>query len=579
MNYKIEKDNLENRIDKLSSISQIEENILLNLHSLKDEISEDLTFNVLCTGEFNAGKSTFINSFFIKRDVLPVKAMELTAKLTFVKYSENEKIVIFYKDGNQEIINEVKSGILEKYLARGGSDVDNVDFVEVYINSDVLKDGITIIDSPGLNAPENGRMQLTNEFIPKADAVLYLMSALQAWKGTEKEFLEEKILTKEDLDKIFFLVNYCDVLENEEEEKEIIDFVNQQMQKSLVIAERDLGKIAEIPPIIPISAKTKKNFEALDSELINYLSSKKGIDILEQKLGKFELIKNNCLKLLNKKIELYATDKEKLNEEVKDLQLEIDSLKKEASKYKNILYPKIDKVVENWLYEMEIFYREFGSNIINRIEKYREQINDLNDLDEYLKRIINRERTISQRKLNLIEKIFLKEIEKISDTEKAKLDLDIYAIKKNSENVYDLQKSIKAEIIQAKSDEYIPEIATGSAVSLSALAAMTGAASSILIVSLPVIGAGIYFYLQKRKENILKSINKTNENIEDFIDDEIGNILTKKDDMIEFVLERIKNDIVQAYEAKEKQYQEIIKKYEDNQIEDIKELKLKISNI
>jgi predicted GTPase len=577
MNYKTQKQNLLNRIEKLFQFSEeIDENIKSHLLSLKEEIKNELQFNVLCTGEFSAGKSTFINRFFIKKDVLPTKATETTAKLTFIKYKEDEKIVIHYLDGTSDVINEVSEGILENYLAKDGKKINLVDYAEIFINSDVLKEGVAIIDSPGLNAPENERINLTNEFVPKADAVLYLMSALQAWKGTEKEFLENKILNKDDLDKIFFLLNYWDVLD-ESEGDDVLNFVKKEMHKSLEVAKRDLGEVST-PPIIPISAKTKFNFDKLDKDLIDYLSSKKGYDILNQKIEKFESIKQKILKYLDNKNSLCEEDKEKLEEELKNIQNELDELKKEANEYKKNLYPKVDKIVEKWISKIEDLYKEFTHNVIYKVEK--KEIKKLEELDSELKKIIFNQSHSLQKRLNSINKIFFREIEELAEEEKAKLNLEEYFIKKESGNIYDLEKEIKTEVKENKVYNLIPELTTVVSVGSGLIPLFIGLSSTaVLFLSLPILGGGTYLYFQKQKEMIEKNKSFVGDTISDFIDEKINELDTKKDEVINNIIDNIENEIVKSYEIKFKEYQNISNTNKTEEIEKNNKLKMEIEKI
>jgi len=578
MNYREEKNKLQNRIKELANYAHIDENISSNLQALEAEIEKDLQFNVLCTGEFNAGKSTFINRFFIKRDVLSTNVTEETAKLTFVRYGEKEKIVIHNLDKSLETINEVKEGILKPYVSKDGEKTKNVDFIEVFINSEVLKEGVTIVDSPGLNAPENERMDLTNKYVPEADAVLFLMSALQAWKGTEKEFLEEKILSKDDLDKIFFLINRWDnVLEDNDDGKSILDYVNTQMQKSLEIVKRDLGEV-KTPSIIPISAKTKYNFEKLDQELLDYLSSKKGLDILNQKIKKFETIKQKILKLLNKKVELLNKDKEKLEEELKDIQVEIENLKKQAKQYKKSLRPKVENIIDHWMIQVKGLYEEFGHNITKAIQ--RKEIKNIEELDSIVKKIVINNTNRLQKQLNGVNTRLYQEIEDLADEEKAKFALDEFFIKRTSNSAYDLEKDLKAEIKKNKMDEFLPEVGTTIGVVSATVSFLVGVPStSILIVGAPLLGGGIYMYYQRKKQAILENKDKIEEEVDIFTEEKIAELSAERDEIVEQVLDGIKTEIVQAFEEKEKEYKNIINKKESRNSEEIFKLQKKIDNI
>jgi len=188
------KNELINKVENLRNfaIDLKDENIKDNIENFLQEIKNDLTFNVLCLGDFSSGKSTFINQFFIKNTVLPTSVTTTTAKLTVIKYGDKEKIVIIFKDKTKKELLDNFENALKEFVAKDGKEVDKIDYVEVYINSEFLKEGVIIVDSPGLNDPEVERMKVTFEYIKRADSILYLLTAMQAWKKSEKEFLEEK---------------------------------------------------------------------------------------------------------------------------------------------------------------------------------------------------------------------------------------------------------------------------------------------------------------------------------------------------------------------------------------------------
>ena len=574
MNYKVQKQNLLNRLDKLSQFTENDENIINYINLFKEEIENELHFNVLCTGEFSAGKSTFINKFFIKKNILPTNPTETTAKLTFIKYGLDEKIVIYYLNKSSETINNISEGILKKYLAKNGDKVKNVDYVEIFINSEVLKEGVSIIDSPGLNAAENERVDLTNAFIPKADAVLYLMSAIQAWKGSEKDFLENKILNKDDLDKIFFLLNYWDVLE-ENEWQDVIDYVKSQLDKSINIVKRDLGEEISIPPVIPISAKTKYNFDNLEEELISYLSSKKGIDILNQKIEKFEVLKQKVLKLLDKKIELFNKDKNELQEELKKLQEELESLKAKMHQYKKSLSLKVSPIVDEWLLKIENLYKECEHNILKKLNK--KEAKKIEDLNNMIKKIITNQTTYFQNKFNNINKRFYNKIQELADEEKAKFELGEYFIEQKSEDIYNLGKDIKAEkntnIIENNISEFAALTSIGSALLLA------GTSSMLAIATIPFFIGGVWYSFKKEKQTLQNQKDTIEEEIDDFIESKIMELKDTREEMIETIINNIKNEIVQTYEIKEKEYTHIIDKYETNEVEKINKLKQQIAQI
>ena len=346
--FKKEKQMLLERVDSLLAFSKTMEDdtsVYENILSFREEVKDNLTFNVLCLGDFSSGKSTFVSNFFIKKPFLPTDQTETTAKLTVIKYGENEEIHIIYKDGTRRIFSENLDKVLEENIVRDAKYVNDVDYVEVYIQSDFLKEGVVIVDAPGLNAPEMGRMEVTLNYIKNADSILYLLTGMQAWKRSEKEFLEEKILRKEDLDKIFFLINYWDIIDESGRES-VLKFVDTQMKKSLDVVSTEIGKDISTPPVIPISAKTGENFDVLYEELWNYLGSKKGQDILLAKTKKVEAIKSSIADLLNEKVEIQKKEKEELTQNLEELKHEIEKYKRDVDKFKHRLEGEVSLSIE-----------------------------------------------------------------------------------------------------------------------------------------------------------------------------------------------------------------------------------------
>jgi|GEM_PF-2137146 len=580
MNFKEGKERLIGRIENLSKFAMVDEDLNSNLQALKEDLQRELQFNVLCTGEFSAGKSTFVNNFFIKKPILPTKATETTAKLTFVKYGEEEKVKIHFLNGKVEVLKGVEKGILENYLAKNGDKIKEVDFVEVFINSPVLKDGVTIIDSPGLNAPENERVNLTYDYIPKADAVLYLLSAMQPWKGSEKDFLENKILKKEDLDKVFLILNYWDAIEPEERE-EVLEYVKEQRDKSIQIVKRELGEVST-PPVIPISAKKGCNFDQLEKELISYLSSKKGNEILRQKEEKFELLKKKVLKLLEKKATLYLKNREELEKEKRKVEEELEKLKVEALKYKKHLYPKIEKIIDRWLMEIEGLYQEFGNNVISKIENLK--VSDPKELESKIKKIIIFYNNHFQKKLNNLNKKLVKQVEKLAEEEKAQFELEEVFLKKEIDDFYTIQEEIKTGISGSIGESMLPMALTGGGVGATLFLATAGTNAVMAgILGLPLVGLAAFFIFQKDKEKIEEAKENIGEQIGGFIASKIEEVASKKEEIIENIIDSVKNEIVKAFEKKQKEYETIIQKLDPSsnkqQIEEINKLKKQIQNI
>ena len=92
--------------------------------------------NLTVLGEFNRGKSTFVNSL-IGEDVLPVGVTPTTASINILKYSEEKTLKVLYKDDTEEL-KDFDTKLFETL------DYDKVREIEISYPSDFLKNTIII---------------------------------------------------------------------------------------------------------------------------------------------------------------------------------------------------------------------------------------------------------------------------------------------------------------------------------------------------------------------------------------------------------------------------------------------------
>jgi small GTP-binding protein len=179
------------------------------------EIGQDLRdafFLVVIIGEFNAGKSSFINSL-IGEDLLPVGITPTTEAIEVIRYSEIPS--------RQPQLKE--SGIREW----------------AHPNTGAI--GVAIVDTPGTGSVFQKHEQTAKAFLHRSDLVIFVISAKRAFAETERLYLE---LAKNYGKKIILVVNQIDLLKPNEQH-EVRRFVESQV-----------GELLEIQPLIfMVSAK------------------------------------------------------------------------------------------------------------------------------------------------------------------------------------------------------------------------------------------------------------------------------------------------------------------------------------
>lgn len=182
---------------------------------LKDE-----NLKVLVMGKFNAGKSTFLNGL-LGRVLLPQQSIPTTAVIGEIRYNDVEKIVLLPKKGKWQGGDEpfeIQASELGKYITIDHSNgvVKENPFEKVFINSPlpICKNGIEFVDSPGLDDPTS-HDNVTKEYLPTADAIIYCMNSQAAYSAKDKDEIET--LRSLGYTSIIFVLTYFDVLlENDE---------------------------------------------------------------------------------------------------------------------------------------------------------------------------------------------------------------------------------------------------------------------------------------------------------------------------------------------------------------------------
>ena len=177
-------------------------------------------FLLVIAGEFNAGKSTFINAL-IGEGVLPVGVTPTTDRINLLHHGPQA--------GEQ---------LLEPYL------------LERTHPAELLRE-ISIVDTPGTNAIIQKHQELTQDFLPRCDLVLFVTSADRPFTESERQFLE---YIREWGKKIVFIVNKIDILESAADREQVIGYVR----------ENATAMLGEQPELFPVSSR--RALESRDSQ-------------------------------------------------------------------------------------------------------------------------------------------------------------------------------------------------------------------------------------------------------------------------------------------------------------------------
>ena len=140
---------------------------------------------VAVVGEFNAGKSTFIN-VVLGADIAPTGVLPTTATLHHLRYARDPIAKICFQPPEPERLLALDD--LRDTLKT--VDVSGVTRVEILVSIPSLL-RVEILDTPGFNAPDKAHAAAARRAFEEADLALWLLDASQAMKQSELKILEE----------------------------------------------------------------------------------------------------------------------------------------------------------------------------------------------------------------------------------------------------------------------------------------------------------------------------------------------------------------------------------------------------
>lgn len=275
----------------------------------------DELFLLVVVGEFNSGKSAFINAM-LGRPLLKEGVTPTTTQINILRYgTDQERIALS----------------------------ENLHMLSLPV--DWLAE-ISIVDTPGTNAIIRAHEAITSQFVPRSDLVLFITSADRPFTESERTFLER---IRDWGKKVVIVLNKIDILQNEEELQQIENFISENA--------RDLLGIT--PEIFPVSARLaqrakggepalwdKSRFEKLENYIRDSLDEKSRLRLkFLNPLGVATHLASQYLGIVQARLDLLKADTDMLSDVESQLALYHEDM------YRDFNFRISD--VEKTLYEME----------------------------------------------------------------------------------------------------------------------------------------------------------------------------------------------------------------------------------
>lgn len=283
---------------------------------LGDTIKQlDELFLLVVVGEFNSGKSAFINALlgdsYLEEGVTPT-----TTRINILHYGETKERIVVSE--NEHIITLPVEWLSE----------------------------ISIVDTPGTNAIIRSHEEITTLFVPQSDIVLFITSADRPFTESERQFLER---IRDWGKKVVVVVNKIDILQDDKELEKVNNFIRDNANRLMGIS----------PDIFPLSSRNAllskqgkpefwatSRFEALENFIHDTLDESGRLRLkLLNPLGVGAHLVQKYLEVITSRLELLKDDFDMISDVDSQLDLYQEDMKRDFN------FRMAD--IENVFFEME----------------------------------------------------------------------------------------------------------------------------------------------------------------------------------------------------------------------------------
>lgn len=223
-----------------------------------DKLLENPEYDVVVCGEVKRGKSSLLNGI-IGQDVLPVNTNVATSQVFRITNSKEEAYFLVFTD-------ETRIPITREELSRYGSQVDadlkgepifegrTLAHIQINIPMEFLPQGVSLVDTPGLGALYKSHETITQEYVSKAAAVVFVFDPERPMVVQEQAFLEKVF---EITPNVMFVMTKVDLYNQS-------NWVS-QIQRNVCLLTKVFGeKYGLVPKIFPVSSMLLRKAAAED---------------------------------------------------------------------------------------------------------------------------------------------------------------------------------------------------------------------------------------------------------------------------------------------------------------------------
>jgi hypothetical protein len=211
-------------------------------------------FRLVVMGEIKKGKSSLINALLGEPDLLPTASDVATSTVYKILYGPEPACTVFF-EADPEKPDEpgrtltIERAQLPEYGTEDGNphNAKGVDFIGLELPHPLLREGLVIIDTPGVGGLFRAHRDIAYRYVPLADAVFFVLDSVAAVIGADEiRFLKDLV---RHAPRLCFIQTKTDSANTEQ--------CKGWRERNLDILAAELGRPRESLPYFCVSAKLK----------------------------------------------------------------------------------------------------------------------------------------------------------------------------------------------------------------------------------------------------------------------------------------------------------------------------------
>ena len=341
-------------------------------------------------GQFSAGKSKLINRL-IGKEILPTKSVETTAFLTYISYADTESAILEYVDGTKEAIDISKIKELDHQRTCEGKAIAALRYMAPI---DLLKSGLIIVDTPGVNTLINEHVKMTEGLLQNSQFIVYVSAS--SLTDSDKQMIKK--IDELGIEMVFVRTHIDEIHESEEDATTTI-------QTEISTIQSALGK--EIVYYTLCNEPKSSEFERWIRQYENFkeyislclASSVEEIYTLST-ISRLTVFKEKFEKALNSKLAFVKQNSEKSNSEIAEIIAELSKQKKSINSKLDVQSDKIRVSTNTISSKLQNELQSLKKKLVSAFNEKVEANQDTDDLLNKAKKLFEKSLPVAVEELN-----------------------------------------------------------------------------------------------------------------------------------------------------------------------------------